>query len=79
MENWLNTWIKQYVDQGLSTSSEESKARRPLADAEIVLEEIEGNPSNYLCKLYIRPHYQLLEGLTISLRLRLKLPSEHSA
>ena len=55
-------------------SSEESKARKPLAAAEVVVEEIEGNPGYYAAKFYLRPHYQL-EGLTVSLRLVSKLPS----
>lgn len=74
MESWLNAWIQHYVEPDPATSSEESKARRPLADAEIVLDDIEGDPGYYLCKLYIRPHYQL-EALTISNRLLLRLPS----
>jgi type VI secretion system protein ImpC len=74
MESWLNEWIQHYVEPDPATSSEESKARRPLADAEIVLDDIEGDPGYYLCKLYIRPHYQL-EALTISNRLLLRLPS----
>jgi type VI secretion system protein ImpC len=78
MEYLLNTWIAQYVAQDPASSSEEGKARRPLADAEVVLDEIEGDPANYIAKFYVRPQYQL-EGLTQSLRLILKLPSEHPA
>ncbi len=78
MEKWLDNWIKQYVDYDPARSSEESKARKPLADAQVVLEDIEGDLSHYILKLYIRPHYQL-EGLTIPLRLVSKLPSEHLA
>jgi len=74
MERWLNSWIKQYVDGDPTRSSEESKARKPLAAAEVVVEEIEGNPGFYSSKFYLRPHYQL-EGLTVSLRLVSKLPS----
>lgn len=73
MENWLNTWIKQFcVDSKIA--SESDKARRPLADAEVKVEEIPGNPGYYSSKFFLRPHYQL-EGLTISLRLVSKLPS----
>ncbi len=74
MQRWLNDWIKQYVDGDPALSSEESKARKPLAAAEVVVEEVEGNPGYYTSKFYLRPHYQL-EGLTVSLRLVSKLPS----
>ena len=52
----------------------ETKARRPLAAAEVVVDEVEGNPGYYTSKFFLRPHYQL-EGLTVSLRLVSKLPS----
>ncbi len=74
MEAWLNKWILQYVDGAPAFSSEEVKAQKPLAAAEVVVEEIEGNPGYYTSKFYLRPHYQL-EGLTVSLRLVSKLPS----
>ncbi len=74
MQRWLNDWIIQYVDGDPARSSEESKARKPLAAAEVVVEEVEGNPGYYSSKFYLRPHYQL-EGLTVSLRLVSKLPS----
>jgi len=74
MQRWLNSWIKQYVDGDPARSSEESKARKPLAAAEVVVEEVEGNPGYYSSKFFLRPHYQL-EGLTVSLRLVSKLPS----
>ena len=45
-----------------------------LAAAEVVVEEVEGNPGYYTSKFYLRPHYQL-EGLTVSIRLVSKLPS----
>jgi len=74
MERWLNKWIMNYVDGDPANSSEETKARRPLAAAEVVVEEVEGNPGYYTSKFFLRPHYQL-EGLTVSLRLVSKLPS----
>ncbi|TCO78105.1 type VI secretion system protein ImpC [Plasticicumulans lactativorans] len=74
MAVWLNKWIKQYVDGDPSRSSETTKAQKPLAAAEVVVEEVEGNPGYYTSKFFLRPHYQL-EGLTVSLRLVSKLPS----
>ena len=74
MQRWLNRWIMNYVDGDPVNSSEETKAQKPLAAAEVVVEEVEGNPGYYTSKFFLRPHYQL-EGLTVSLRLVSKLPS----
>ncbi|PAY17638.1 type VI secretion system contractile sheath large subunit [Rhodopirellula sp. SM50] len=74
MQRWLQDWINQYVDGNPGTSSEDTKARKPLAAAEVVIEEVEGNPGYYTSKFFLRPHYQL-EGLSVSLRLVSKLPS----
>lgn len=60
------------ADPGNST--EATKARKPLSAAQVVIEEVEGNPGYYNSKFFLRPHYQL-EGLTVSLRLVSKLPS----
>ncbi|HET6277523.1 MAG TPA: type VI secretion system contractile sheath large subunit [Candidatus Polarisedimenticolia bacterium] len=77
MQRWLANWINQYVDGDPANSSEATKARKPLAAAEVVVEEVEGNPGYYTSKFFLRPHYQL-EGLTVSLRLVSKLPSGKS-
>jgi type VI secretion system protein ImpC len=74
MQAWLSDWITQYVDGNPAHSSEATKAQKPLAAAEVVVEEVEGNPGYYTSKFFLRPHYQL-EGLTVSLRLVSKLPS----
>ena len=75
MQKWLQAWIEQYVDFSADSSSEEEKARKPLAAAEVVIEEDESNPGYYTSKFFLKPHYQL-EGLSVSLRLTSKLPSE---
>ncbi|WP_313474913.1 type VI secretion system contractile sheath large subunit [Agrobacterium pusense] len=75
MQTWLQDWINNYVDFNAETSPEEVKARQPLAAAEVQIEEVEGNPGYYTSKFFLRPHYQL-EGLTVSLRLVSKLPSQ---
>lgn len=74
MQKWLNDWIMNYVDGDPVNSTFETKARRPLAAAEVVVEEVEGNPGYYQAKFFLRPHFQL-EGLTVSLRMVAKLPS----
>ncbi|CAJ0803582.1 hypothetical protein LMG19083_03911 [Ralstonia psammae] len=78
MQRWLNEWIMNYVDADPANSSQETKARRPLAAAEVVVEEQEGNPGYYSAKFFLRPHFQL-EGLTVSLRLVARLPSVKAA
>ncbi|EAQ25787.1 MULTISPECIES: type VI secretion system contractile sheath large subunit [unclassified Roseovarius] len=75
MQEWLQKWINQYVDFNPESSPESVKAQHPLAAAEVVIEEVEGNPGYYTSKFFLRPHYQL-EGLSVSLRLVSKLPSE---
>lgn len=78
MERWLNSWIMNYVDGDPANSSQETKARKPLAAAEVQVQEVEDSPGYYTSKFFLRPHYQL-EGLTVSLRLVSKLPSVKSA
>jgi type VI secretion system protein ImpC len=78
MQKYLNNWIMNYVDGDPANSSETTKAQKPLAAAEVQLEEIPGNPGYYASKIFLRPHYQL-EGLTVSLRLVSKVPSQKQA
>lgn len=75
MRRWLHNWLMQYVDGMPEISSEEVKSRRPLANAAVELDEIEGNPGYYSARFYLQPHYQL-EGLTVSLRLVTRVPTE---
>jgi len=74
MQRWLNDWVMNYVDGDPLNSSQETKAKKPLAAAEVEVLEVEDNPGFYESKFFLRPHYQL-EGLTVSLRLVSKLPS----
>jgi len=76
MQTWLNDWIRQYTCD--PSAAEETKAQRPLGAAEVVVEDVAGNPGYYTSRFYLRPHYQL-EGLTVSLRLVSKLPSLKTA
>lgn len=75
MHRWLSEWIMQYVDGDPQNSSELVKASKPLSDAAVSLEEVEGNPGYYSAVFHLKPHYQL-EGLTVSLRLVSKVPAK---
>jgi type VI secretion system protein ImpC len=75
MERYLNDWIKTYVLGNPGDAGDELKARKPLAGAEVKVEEIEGNPGYYSAKFHLRPHYQL-EGVNVTMSLVAKLPSE---
>ena len=52
MELWLNEWIMRYVDGDPANSSQETKARKPLAAAEVVVDEVEDNPGYYTSKFF---------------------------
>lgn len=75
MQKWLQKWIMQYVHGDPAHATEKEKAKKPLAAAEVIVEDVEGNPGYYTSQFFLRPHYQL-EGLTVSLRLVAKLPSQ---
>ena len=77
MERWLSNWVGRYVEPNPAMASEEEKSRKPLAAAEVAVEEDAANPGYYSAKVFLKPHYQL-EGLTVSLRLVAKLPSMKS-
>jgi type VI secretion system protein ImpC len=74
LKRWLQEWITEYVDGNPETSSEQTKARRPLAAASVDVFENEENPGYYMARFYLRPHYQL-EAMDIGLSLVSRLPS----
>jgi type VI secretion system protein ImpC len=74
LRKWLQEWITEYVDGNPETSSEETKARRPLREASVEVFENEENPGYYMARFYLRPHYQL-EAMDIGLSLVSRLPS----
>ena len=77
LEVWLHNWIQQYVDGSPTTSGEETKARKPLADAKVEIKPDEENPGYYSARFYLRPHYQL-EAMDIGLSLVSRVPSGKS-
>jgi type VI secretion system protein ImpC len=75
VSRWLNDWIMNYVVGNPETASEETKAKKPLAAAEVRVEEVKGKPGWYQAVAYMRPHYQL-ETLTTSMRLVAEIPKK---
>ena len=53
LESWLNKWISGFVTSD-PTASDETKAKFPLAEAQVVVEEDESNPGYYTSKFYLR-------------------------
>jgi type VI secretion system protein ImpC len=75
MERYLSDWIMNYVILNPENAGEAARAQKPLAGAEVKVEEVEGNPGYYSAKFHLRPHYQL-EGVNISMSLVSRLPSQ---
>jgi type VI secretion system protein ImpC len=69
---FLNDWIMRYVTED-DFASEEVKAKKPLREARIDVEEIPGRPGAYRAVAYLRPHFQL-ERLDVMLSLVAELP-----
>ena len=69
---WLNDWIGNYVvnPQG---AGDETKAKRPLSEANVEVREVKGKPGWFEAIAYLRPHFQL-ETLSASMRLVAEVP-----
>jgi type VI secretion system protein ImpC len=70
---FLNRWIGQYVTQD-DKATQAVKAKFPLREARVDVEEVKGKPGVYRAITYLRPHFQLDE-LSVSLRLVAELPA----
>lgn len=68
VESWLTKWINQYVAGDPQNCQEEIKAKKPLADALVIVEEDPSNPGAYQAQFKLRPHYQL-ESIDVTLSL----------
>jgi type VI secretion system protein ImpC len=72
IQMFLNRWIALYVISD-DTATQATKAKYPLREARIDVEEVKGKPGVYRAVAFLRPHFQLDE-LTVSLRLVASLP-----
>jgi type VI secretion system protein ImpC len=73
VETWLKRWIENYTNSNPSPS-EDAKARYPLREARIQVEEIPGRPGSYNAVAHMRPWLQM-EELTTSLRMVASIPA----
>jgi type VI secretion system protein ImpC len=71
-EAWLNRWIMNYVN-GNPDADQDAKARYPLAEANVTVREIPGQPGAYHAIAWLRPWLQM-EELTTSMRLVARIP-----
>jgi type VI secretion system protein ImpC len=71
-EAWLNRWVLNYVN-GNKDASAEMKAKYPLAEAQIVVREVPGQPGVYNAVAHMRPWLQM-EELTASMRMVARIP-----
>jgi len=72
-QSFLNTWIANYV-VGNDDAPLSVKAKRPLKEANVEVQEVPGKPGAYRAIAFLRPHFQLDE-LSVSMRLVAELPA----
>ena len=74
LERELNDWIGQYVaDQDVVSAA--IRGRRPLRKAQILVQDVEGQPGWYRCDMRVRPHFKYM-GASFTLSLVGKLDKE---
>jgi len=67
LESELNTWIRQYVAD-MDNPAAGVRSRRPLRQAEITVNDVEGDPGWYRVGLKVRPHFKYMgASFTLSL------------
>jgi len=73
IQTFLNNWIAEYV-VGDDDAAQTIKAKRPLREARVEVQEIAGKPGAYRAVAFLRPHFQLDE-LSVAMRLVADLPA----
>lgn len=73
-EAWLNRWISNYVNAN-DDAGPDMKARFPLREARVKVQEVPGRPGSYNAVAWMRPWLQM-EELTTSLRMVARIPQK---
>jgi type VI secretion system protein ImpC len=67
LERELNKWISQYVVD-MENPAPAVRSRKPLRAAQILVEDVEGQPGWYRCSMRVRPHFKYMgASFTLSL------------
>ncbi len=74
LERELNHWISQYVAD-MDDPAPSVRSSRPLRQAQIMVEDVEGQPGWYRCSIKVRPHFKYM-GASFTLSLVGKLDKE---
>ncbi|MHB8137728.1 MAG: type VI secretion system contractile sheath large subunit [Smithellaceae bacterium] len=74
LEAELNNWIRQYVAD-MDSPMPGVRSRRPLRQAQVSVEEVDGEPGWYRVSLKVRPHFKYM-GAYFTLSLVGKLDKE---
>lgn len=75
LEQKLTRWIKLYVHPNPNRATDAEKAKQPLQDASVSLQEHEDNPGVYEARFMLKPHFQMTE-MNIGLTLVSKIPKK---
>ncbi|MCP4687015.1 MAG: type VI secretion system contractile sheath large subunit [Desulfobacterales bacterium] len=74
LESELNNWIRQYVAD-MDNPQPGVRSRRPLRQAQVLVEDVEGEPGWYKVSMNVRPHFKYM-GAFFTLSLVGKLDKE---
>jgi len=74
LQRELNAWISQYVTE-MDNPPPGARSRRPLRQAQITVEDVEGEPGWYRVGMKVRPHFKYM-GAFFTLSLVGKLDKE---
>ncbi len=74
LQSELNKWIGQYVSD-MEAPPPSVRSQRPLRQAEVTVEDVEGQPGWYRCSVKVRPHFKYM-GASFTLSLVGKLDKQ---
>ncbi len=74
LERELNRWLSQYVAD-MESPAPGVRSRKPLRQASVEVEDVNGQPGWYRCHLKVRPHFKYM-GASFTLSLVGKLDRE---
>jgi type VI secretion system protein ImpC len=67
LESELNKWISQYVTE-MDNPPPIARSKRPLRQAQVTVDSVEGEPGWYKVGLKVRPHFKYMGAFfTLSL------------